>query len=275
MSTMEELFSQAQNLPNIPKVVQELIETFEQTDVNADEITRKISMDQALSAKVLRLANTAHYGGTRNIASVKDAVIMLGFNTLRTLVLASGFVSAFKPPQGFDLKGFWKHSFQTAALSKWLARYCKQDSEVAFTCGLLHDVGSLLIHICKPEQSVSIDNSVALGGNRVQLENTLLGYNFCEVGAELANRWKFPLSIVQGIAHQQDPLAAQPLPPLAGIIYLAQYIIHARMTGATLAQMEANFPQPVSKALGIDMAKLAEHLEEIESLDIDIDSFLS
>lgn len=275
MSTMEALFAQTQHLPNIPKVVQELIETFDKSEINTDEITKKISMDQALSAKVLRLANTAHYGGSRNVASVKDAVIMLGFNTLRTLVLASGFVSAFKPPAGFDLKGFWNHSFHTAAICKWLSRLARQDAEVAFTCGLLHDVGSLLIHIVYPDQSVSIDNSVALGGDRVQLENTLLGFNFCEVGAELANRWRFPINIVQGIAHQQDPLSSSPAPALAGLIYLSQYIIHALETGATLEQLEANFPAPVAQALGIDMAKLSDRLEEVTALETDIDSLLS
>lgn len=87
---LKSLIENAQKLPNIPKVVQELIESFNDENVNTEAIANKISADQVLTAKVLRAANSAHYGGHRKVASVNDAVLILGFNAVRTLVLASG-----------------------------------------------------------------------------------------------------------------------------------------------------------------------------------------
>jgi HD-like signal output (HDOD) protein len=103
-------------------------------------------MDQALTAKVLRLANSAHYGASRSIANTNDAIALLGFNTLRTMVLALGVTSSFKAPKGFDMNAFWKQSFAIGELSKWVTQYIPEANiEPAFTCGMLNSIGSLLI----------------------------------------------------------------------------------------------------------------------------------
>ena len=90
------LIDNAQRLPNIPQVVRELMESFGDDDINTDVIVKKISADQVLTAKLLRVANSAYYGGNRKIGSVNDAVFLLGFNAVRTLVLAAGITGAFK-----------------------------------------------------------------------------------------------------------------------------------------------------------------------------------
>ena len=93
--SVESLFNNVYNLPSIPKVVQELTESFGSDKANADEIANKIAKDQAFAAKVLRLANSARYGVGRKIASISNAVVLLGISQLRTLVTASGMTSAF------------------------------------------------------------------------------------------------------------------------------------------------------------------------------------
>jgi HD-like signal output (HDOD) protein len=130
---LQNLIDNAQKLPNIPKVVQELIESFGDENVSNDAIAKKISADQVLTIKVLRAANSAHYGGNRKVGSVNDAVFLLGFNAVRTLVLASGLTGAFSAPEGFDIKKFWRDSFAVAAICKWMARYSHDDAETAFT----------------------------------------------------------------------------------------------------------------------------------------------
>ena len=125
---LQNLIDNAQKLPNIPKVVQELIESFGDENVSNDAIAKKISADQVLTIKVLRAANSAHYGGNRKVGSVNDAVFLLGFNAVRTLVLASGLTGAFKAPEGFDIKKFWHDSFAVAAICKWIARYSHDDA---------------------------------------------------------------------------------------------------------------------------------------------------
>lgn len=274
MSSVAELFRKTQHLPTIPKVAQELIGTFNQSDVNIDEIAKKIALDQAISAKVLRLANTAAYGGSRKVASIRDAVMVLGFNSLRTLVLACSLVDSFRMPKGFDIKIFWQNSFRIAAISKWLARFCRQDGEIAFTCGLLHEIGDLLIMAEHPTQFVNIDNSVKLGGNRANMEKTLFGFNYCEVGAELANRWHFPEAIAASIAQHNDPFAAPTFSPNAALIFLAQKIVAQLNDGATPEQMMAALPQELTHKLGLDTHKVSEGLGELAEISGDISAFL-
>jgi HD-like signal output (HDOD) protein len=114
--------SAANCLPSIPKVVQEVIESFNNDSVSIEEIAKKLAADQVLSAKILRLANSSYYHVSRTIGTVDDAVLMLGFMTVRTLVVSTGMAGSFKKLPGVDLKLFWRYSLDTAIVAKWLAK---------------------------------------------------------------------------------------------------------------------------------------------------------
>ncbi|WP_323816180.1 HDOD domain-containing protein [Cellvibrio sp. NN19] len=262
---LKHLIDSAQKMPNIPKVVQELIDSFGDENIKTEEIADKISSDQVLTAKVLRAANSAHYGGNRKVGSVNDAVFVLGFNAVRTLVLASGMTGAFKAPEGFDLPAFWHNSFAVASTCKWLAKFSKDDPETAFTCGMIHNIGELLIHILLPDECKEIQKVVDRGGRNPDIEKNVLGFNFPEAGAELASRWKFPDAIVAGIRYQLDPMAAPEFSRLAALIYIADFIVHENETndGAALV---ANFPNDLATKLGINLVKLMERIDETKDL---------
>ncbi|ODS22865.1 hypothetical protein AB835_11945 [Candidatus Endobugula sertula] len=261
-------------MPNIPKVVQELIESFGNEHVNSNEIARKLNKDQAMTAKVLRMANSAKYGGHRKIGSVNDAVVLLGFNALRTMVLASGLTSAFPTPDGFDIKEFWIKSFSIANISKWISKHVPDtDPEVAFTCGMIHDIGGLLTYILVNEEAQKIGRVVAKGANRIEMEDSRLGFNFTEAGAELAHRWKFPEEIVDGIKHQLSP---QPeggdYKVLAGIVYIAKYLYEN--SEANDENLLANCISERGKALNMDVVAAIDHLDELKTMDSDIEELL-
>lgn len=262
---LKNLVDSAQKLPNIPKVVQELIESFGDENIKTEEIAKKISADQVLTAKVLRAANSAHYGGNRKVGSVSDAVFVLGFNAVRTLVLASGMTGAFKAPEGFDLPAFWHNSFAVASTCKWLAKFSKDDAETAFTCGMIHNIGELLIHIILPDECKEIQKIVDRGGRNSDIEKNVLGFNFPEAGAELASRWKFPDAIVAGIRYQLNPLAAPEFSRFAALINLADYIVHEneKNNGAAIV---ANFPNDLATKLGINLVKMMERIDETKDL---------
>ncbi len=262
---LKNLIDNAQKLPNIPKVVQELIESFGDENINNDAIAKKIAADQVLTAKVLRAANSAHYGGNRKVGSVSDAVFILGFNAVRTLVLASGITGAFKAPDGFDLPAFWHNSFAVAATCKWLAKLSKDDPETAFTCGMIHNIGELLIHILLPEECKEIQKVVDRGARNSEIEKNVLGFNFPEAGAELANRWKFPEAIVAGIRDQLDPLGAKQFSRLAALICIAEYVVHSHEKGND-TNLLAHFPNDLATKLGINMVKLTEKIDETKDL---------
>jgi HD-like signal output (HDOD) protein len=270
---LDYLIDNAQKLPNIPRVVRELIESFGDEDINTDVIVKKISADQVLTAKLLRVANSAYYGGNRNIGSVNDAVFLLGFNAVRTLVLAAGITGAFKAPEGFDIKRFWHDSVAVAATSKWLARYSRDDAEMAFTCGMIHSIGQLLINILVPDDCKDIQKSVARGVSQHDAERTALGFDFAEAGAGLAQRWKFPEAIVHAVRYQLDPLGVPRFSRFACLIALATYTVNMNQAGDDRAMMAA-FPNILADALDIDMLKMLESIAETKGLGADFERFL-
>lgn len=273
--SLDALFGEAHNLPNIPKVVQELIDNFNNPDINADDISKKIQMDQVISAKVMRLANSARYGAGRKIPSIDSAVVMLGFDTLKTLVVASGVTGAFKDIPGFDKKEFWRDCFMTASIAKLVARSAKLDGEIGFTCGMLHNIGELLIHIVHLETAVKIDNLVSQGANRVDLQQNQFGYDYAQVGAGLAKRWNFPDEIVQAIAQQANPEAFEEFSAMSAVVYIAKYLNECIKREAEKEEVLANFPSSVAQPLGIDLVAFFEKIVELADAEDDIDELLS
>lgn len=273
--SMASIFAESQHLPHIPKVVQELIESFRDDNIDADKISDKVALDQALTAKVLRLANSAHYGVSRTIANPHDAIMLLGFNTLRTMVLASGVSGAFKPPQGFDQKAFWRDAFTIAALSRFLASYTPDcDKGTAFTCGMLHSIGQLLIRIVMPAETASIDEAEKLGGTRHTLESGQLGFSSAEVGAELAKRWKFPQEMQQAIEQQYNPGLEKPYTQLAGILYLARFLKQAREAQQSDDEIRDTFPRQVAQSIALDSEAALADLAALDSLSSGLDGLL-
>ena len=275
---MASIFAEPKQLPHIPRVVQELMESFrgDEHSLDIDDISGKVAKDQSLTAKVLRLANSAHYGVPRTVATPQDAVMLLGFGTLRTMVLASGVTGAFSKIEGFDQNAFWKNAFSIAEVSKWIAGFTQgADKETAFTCGMMHSVGNLLIRMFYPTEAASIDQSESMGSSkRHQLENGQFGYNYADVGAELAKRWKFPDIIQDAIAHQNSPENSEDYSTEAGIIYIAKYLKRAHDENMSEDEIVAGFPLQVADKIGMDVNKAYSDLASLGELHSGLDSLI-
>ncbi|WP_277372238.1 HDOD domain-containing protein [Pseudomonas sp. AA-38] len=206
---IESLFAELHSLPSIPKVAQELIQQFDNPTSSLESVARNIERDPVIAAKVLRLANSARFRGAREATSVEDAAMRLGFNTLRTLVMASAVTGAFKVDTGFDLKSFWIHSFRVASIARTLAKQLKLDADAAFTCGMMYNIGELLIQAGAPDFARKLNRQPQREAAAHAAEETLqLGFGYPEVGAELARRWQLPKLIQNAIAYQARPNAA-------------------------------------------------------------------
>lgn len=269
---MKLLIENATNLPSIPKVIQELISSFSDPNGGGDKIAKILSNDQALTAKVLRMANSVRYGGHRKVGSVKDAVVVLGVNSLRTLVLSVGFASALKAPESFDIKVFWLKSFKMANRCKWLAKSLKIDPEIAYSCGLLHAVGEYLIHLVKPEEAIVIDTRVNTGESRSRVEQQMLGFDYTQAGSDLAEHWHFPQDIVQAIRWQENPAASQSLSAYAVCVHLAQYVLNNERKIA--AGHFDDFPAKLVHSLNLTLSDMYVKLESMPQLDEGIEEFL-
>lgn len=272
--SLESLFKGSPNLPNIPKVVQELIKQFNDPHSNVDEISKKIQMDQVLSAKIMRLANSARYGAGRKIASIDSAVVMLGIDTLKTLVVASGITGAFQDIPGFDKKQFWRDSFMIASISKLIAKHTDSDPETAFTIGMMHNIGELLIHIYHEESAVKIDKLVESGANRIDLQDNQFGYDFTQAGSELAKRWNFPTEIVNGIRQQAAPNDFEEYSAYSSIVYLADYLNEAFKAEQEKQEILSQFPVDIAKPIDINLVSFFEELVELAEAEDDIEELL-
>jgi HD-like signal output (HDOD) protein len=273
--TLDALLQNPQALPTAPKVVEDLIGSFEREDVTVDEIARKLSTDPVLSAKLLKLANSAYYHVSRSIGNVDDAIRMLGFMTVRTLVVSSGLVSGFKTVPGLDLKRFWRYSLHTAVGAKWIAKKARENTDLAFTIGMMHAIGQLVIHAGNPAQAQELDKEASIyDPARLAQEKAAMGYDFSEVGAELAIRWKFPALFADTIHSFPEPLRQSPPNRMAAVIHLAVWRAQAEEARADAAQLAASLPALVAADLKLAPEILLEEMPPLTELSAGLDELI-
>jgi len=242
------------DLPSLPAVVMELLNSIDQDDVDISVLAKKVSYDQALTAKTLRLANSSLYGLQVKVTTIQQAITYLGFQTTRNLITAAAVTGCFAEGHcpGFDHKAFWRHSIATAACAKVLARQMRFNQDYAFTAGLLHDIGRLVLVSCFPNQySITLAYREEHDCYLLEAERQVLGVDQVDAGMALAEHWNFSDTMRLAIGGHHDP-EAPGAGFLAAIIHVADAIVHA----LDLAQVRDDLVPPVSTvawtALGLD-----------------------
>jgi HD-like signal output (HDOD) protein len=211
-------------LPTISEVAHALIATLDNDDASAKDVAAIIARDPALTAKLMRLANSARFGFSRTVSSLDDAVALAGMSHIRTLALAACFAEAFPQLPGLDSEEFWKSSMACAGYAKWLATGVGADSGQAWLAGMMLRLGELLIYQVAPAEFAQIEELPHLPGGRWEREQRLLGFSEGQITAELGRRWNFPAKIVDALKGASDPLATRPFCQLAGIIHVASLL---------------------------------------------------
>jgi HD-like signal output (HDOD) protein len=248
--SLQSLFDQPSRLPIVPEVVQKLIQSLGRADVATNQIAAQLDADPVLSAKVLRLANSAYFRASRSIASVREAVQMLGFGMVRNLVMGFGIAGAFKTTSAMDLPQFWRYSLDTACAARWLAQIAGEDQDLAFAIGLFHGLGHLVMHSILRDEMRLLDAQIhPLAEERALAEHAMLGYHNGDVSAELARTWKFPGLIVDPLRHVPDPLHAQSPQAIAAWVHVAAWRARVEAFGWDTEQILATCPKDVGQAL--------------------------
>ncbi len=229
VTTLVRSVKKISSLPTIFIKVNELID--DPTSCAAD-LGRIIEKDQALTSKLLRLANSAFYGFPSQIETVTRAITIIGFKQLKDLVLAASVRSAFNQfgkDSPINMKNFWEHSIACGIASRVLAVYKGEKSpESYFVAGFLHDFGRLVIleHFSKKYMEVY---NIAKSENRLanEIEKEIFGFTHADIGAELIKAWNLPKSLGEAIAHHHDPSNSQNYQDLTAIVHIANIIVHA------------------------------------------------
>ncbi len=227
--TIADVLAHLQELPSLPAVVMELLSSIDQEDIDISVLARKVSHDTALTAKTLRLANSPAYGLQVKVTTIQQAITFLGFQTTRNLITAAAVTGCFPAGQcaGFDDKAFWRHSIATAACAKVLARRLRFNQDVAFTAGLLHDIGRLVLVTSFPAQYAQALNwRNAHDSFVLDAERAVLGIDHVEAGVALAAHWNFSDTMKAAIQGHHAPDAAG-AGLLATLVHVANAIVHA------------------------------------------------
>ncbi|WP_432454474.1 MULTISPECIES: HDOD domain-containing protein [unclassified Agarivorans] len=215
--TEQELLARVNELPKVSSVVQELVSMLNHPDCDFAVLAKKISMDQVISARVLRLSNSAHFGHSRTIASVNEAVIRLGVIPLKTMIVVSWLTNAFPRFKTLDMKLYWGDTFEIAIIASKIANKVGIDANEMFTAGILHNIGDLMIHSLVPDIACEILARVAEGEDELELQRRLLGTTTAKLGAELARSWKFAPRLVDTIEFYMNPDLAT-IEPLRALV---------------------------------------------------------
>lgn len=200
-------------LPTLPVVASRLLGMVDDPTVSAGALAKALSDDQVLTARVLKLANSSYYGFPRRIATVNLAVVVLGFDTVKDLVLSVAVMDLFQRGSRdgrFDLARFWDHSVRVAATSRRIARLLRWRAVgECFTAGILHDIGKVVLHQYQPREFDEMVRRVVEDGvPSLDAELDVLGATHADVGAWLAEKWNLPASLVEAVRHHHDPASA-------------------------------------------------------------------
>lgn len=253
MISIDKLLKQPNALPSAPKVVRKLIETFEQEEVDAFKVATFIEADPVLTAKLLKMANSAFFGLTRSVSDARGAISVLGLIKVRALVIAAALDDSFHAVGGVNLNQFWRYSLNSANLARYLALPIRIDESTAFTAGLVHGIGELVMHVGMPEQMLDLNRSIPLLDlKRARAQRGLFGYSYAEVGAALARDWKFPRKMIDAVENQIAPFDNDVYEPIAGVIHVASWRARAEELSLDSQALINTYPDPVGLVLGID-----------------------
>lgn len=216
--SQDSLLAKVDELPRIENVLHELLDMVNHQEFDFDELALKLSMDQTLSTQVLRMANSALFGARREISSIKDAVIRIGSDAIRSLVRSSVMSQVFSNLETLSLKDYWANTFEVSMIASRLSSKAGLNRDDVFTTGTLHNMGELMIHANLPEQALLIMERVNKGENPLVVQREIVGTDVPTLGAKLAHSWDFPPQMVEAIAYSYRPSKAKISPKLAHLI---------------------------------------------------------
>jgi HD-like signal output (HDOD) protein len=241
-------------LPSIPKVVALLLTELARPETDLMKVTQLISTDPALTTRLLQLANSSFFKLSGRINSVSEALALLDLAHVRTMAQAAASGASMKAVPGIQLQHFWDYSLNVARVSRALAGVVKQNQQAAFTCGLIHAVGELAMHLGMPDAISLLNADVApLDLRRAKAERQMFGYCYATVGAGFARIWQFPQSMVDALEHQYAPFDNNVYEPLAGVIHLAAWRARGKEAGLSERGLAVTFPDSVGVAMGLDI----------------------
>lgn len=256
-------FVQTVHWPVMPEVGQRLVHALDDEDTDAPQLCRILRADPALSATVLRMANSAMFGQSSRVDSLERAVAVVGLSQIRARALALCLSQMAPMPAGLDRQTFWRWSLRCAGYAQWLAQPCGVDAGQAWLSGVLLRLGELNLGHVQPLALPRIEARPCQPAERWARERQLCGHDEAAITAELVLRWDFPTVLVDALRASTHPLGISPFSRLGACVHLA-----ARLADCDPARPQCvhDLPVMVLRLLALDADALATQLPDPERL---------
>lgn len=227
---IDQLLQSGGKLPKMSGVVVKVLELVQKPDVSIHDLAQEISKDPSLTTAIIKISNSAYYRASKPIRTVQESLMTLGIKVVREIVL----LTASKGILNQDLQGYkleaddnWLHCLVVAELSMRIAaqKKIKDGKDVAFTAGLLHDIGKIVLADFFPQVMMQIKQELPeFKGPFTDLEKKYFGYTHSEVGAMLLEKWQFPSELVEVVRFHHDPDLAKDYPELVSCVHVANIV---------------------------------------------------
>ena len=267
---VEHALTKCSDITTLPEVTAKIIQLVEDRDSTARDMHEVIRTDPALSARVLKVVNSAFYGLPGQVASVDRATVLLGLSAVKNIAIAASISRMFNAQQvgaEFTAKDIWKHSVAVGVAGRMIAKRSgfPVAADEVFLAGLIHDIGLMVARQAYPEKlTETVEQAVAGRGSFLELEEKIIGANHQAFGDRLVSKWKFPrnLRAMVGLHHHPERMADE-LKPFGAIIRAADLICCQNRIGFHLTAADTEPTDEVLETVQLSSESLPEFVEEL------------
>ncbi len=267
--TLERLLEETSTVYSLPMFYERLNDAINHPRSSVDDISKIITEDQGLTARLLRLGNSPLFGCYAKVDSISKAVTIIGTQQLRDLALAASVMGVFKgiPEDLLNMTSFWRHSIACGIVARSLGVYRRESNvERLFVAGMLHDVGQVVLAAARPEISRELlEAQRDTGRFYLELEREWLGFDHAEVGGALLKKWKIPISIGEPVACHHTPESAEQFRLETALVHLADIICQSMEFGQGAECGVPPLDESAWERLGLSPHMLGAVLKQSES----------
>ena len=266
----DDIVRRVHTVSSLPAVFQRVNEVANHPHSSLSDVAAVISEDVGLSARLLRLVNSAFYGFPQRIESITHACIIVGTHQIRQLAMATSVMEVFRSldPDVLDMQHFWRHSIGCAMIARGLAvRLGESDIERFFIAGLLHDIGRLVLLHVIPEEAADLITTARTSPDRtlLQIEQDVIGFSHAELGGTLLTNWNLPPALVNPVRYHHTPMRCGLYPREAAITHWSDVIGHAMDFGDSGTPYVSNGSPEAWDSLGLDVEAIEPVTEDVRN----------